>query len=521
MAAAPRSTVAITNPSFSPAALGAVHVRQYTAAYRGWHLPVSNRNQNGGAADLNPSAIGYDLVLKGGEVFTGGSLQRSTVAVQGETIAAILDPAVDVDATAMVDATGLLVLPGFIDPHVHLRDPGPTYKEDIESGTRAAAAGGVTLVGDMPNCSPPTMGRSAILRKRESIERTASIDVAIWAGARTPEDVGEAWDGGAVGIKVFLHGAVTEPGQGGPDAAWDPSTTSFHPALVVRSAAQLMDLAEAVAHHRVPMAVHLGEQSLFDRHRRNWRGRSFSDVLEEMSAETATEKRIAAHTCIEVAAATGAWIHFVHVPPSVVPLVVESQDDANVTMESFLPLMSYKEASSIGALGFNRYKSPDDIEALWGWISDGTIPIVATDHAPHLLKEKEKAHTDILSGPSGYPELDTSVTMMLDAVSRGRLSLERLVDAMSTQPAALLGRAASKGRIEAGYDADFALVDPDQSWVLGTRPYYTKAGWSPFTGKEVQGRVEYTISRGVVVHDHGVVIAEPGHGRVAGREPSA
>lgn len=492
---------------------------QYTVAYRGPHLSAAIGRQNDGAAVLNPPVAVYDLALHGGEVFTGGLLQPATVAVQGETIAAILSPEAPVNARTAIDASGLLVLPGFIDPHVHLRDPGPTYKEDIESGTMAAAAGGVTLVGDMPNCSPPTIGRAAILEKRAAIGRKALVDVAIWAGARSAEDVNEARENGAVGIKVFLHGAVTES-SGNDVEAWDPSITSFHPGLVIRSPSQLLDIAEAAAHHGIPLAVHLGEQSLFDRHRRNWRGRSFSDVLEEMRAETPMEKRIAAHSCIEIAADTGAWIHIVHVPPSVVPLVVEAQDSARITMESFLPLMSYEEASAIGVLGFNRYKSPDEIEALWGWISDGTIPIVATDHAPHLLEEKKKGDTDILSCASGYPELDTSVTMMLDAVAHGRLSLERLVDAMSTRPAALLGQDSHKGRVEVGYDADFAVIDPDHSWVLGARSYFTKAGWSPFTGRQVQGRVEYTVSRGVVVHERGAVIGAPGHGNVAERDLS-
>lgn len=456
-----------------------------------------------------------DLVIEGGLAYVGEGLVECSIAIEDGRIAGIHRPDLQLSARERRDASGLIVLPGFIDCHVHLRDPGPTYKEDMSTGTRAAAAGGFTLVADMPNCWPVTMGEEAIIAKAKAVAEKAHVDVAIWAAATGREEVEAAQVSGAVGIKVFLNGPVGAD----PSVPFDPSASSFNPALTIRDHAQLLEIAQAAAEADLPLAVHLGEQSLLNRARSGWAGRSFDQILDELRDESSIEKRVAAAACLEIAAETGVWLHFVHVPGSVVPLAVRARDQGvHLTLESFFPFMTFDLADRLGPLGFNRYKTREEVAALWDWINDGTIDLLASDHAPHTPEEKERGKEDILRCPSGYPELETSVAMMLTELAEGRLTLEVLVERMSEAPARLLGLEHRKGRVAVGYDADLVLVDPSVDWELGDRPWETLCGWSPFTGRPVRGRVESTIVRGVEVYRDGTIVGKAGTHRR--REPS-
>lgn len=456
-----------------------------------------------------------DLVMEGGHAFVEGELLSCSISVRDGRIAGIHRDGSPVAARERRDVTGLLVLPGFIDSHVHLRDPGPTYKEDISTGTKAAAAGGFTLIADMPNCWPVTMGEDAIAAKAEAIDEKAYVDVSIWAAATSRDGVEAARMTGATGIKVFLNGPVGAD----PSAPFDPSASSFNPALTIRSYAQLLEIAEATVEAGLPLAVHLGEQSLLNRTRGHWAGRPFAEVLGELRTESSLEKRVAAAACLEITSETGAWLHFVHVPASVVPLALRARRQGlPVTLESFFPFMTFDLADRLGPLGFNRYKTQEEVDALWGWIRDGTIDLLASDHAPHLLEEKERGHEDILGCPSGYPELETSVAMMLTELAEGRVTIDILVERMSQAPARLLGLGHRKGRLAIGYDADFALVDPTVEWELGARPWETRSGWSPFSGRSVRGRVESTIVAGVEIYREGQIVGTAGTGSHRRRE---
>lgn len=461
----------------------------------------------------------YDTIISGGQAFINGQLRPRTVAVKNGILTDFFEPGTNCNAKKQIDATGLVLLPGLIDPHVHFREPGPTYKEGVSTGSMAAAAGGYTLVGDMPNCSPATIGAGAIEQKAAIAERTSFVDLAIWAGARDADDVWAAQEAGAVGIKLFLHGAVgLKPGEATPGDGWDPKTTSFHPDLVVASTDQLLEICSTAANARLPVVVHLGDQALWNRSRQGWAGRSFASVLHELRSESSVDKRVSAATTIETLIDTGVWLHVAHVPGPVVPLVVAArQRGFDITMESFLPFMRFDDAAEIGVLGFNRYKTAEETAALWGWISDETIDIVATDHAPHLLEEKRQGDADILNCPSGYPELDTAVPMMLDQVAKGTITLKRMAEVMSENPARLLGVSATKGRLKEGYHADIAFVDLDVAWQIGTRQLYTRPNWSPYMGQEVQGRVEMTMVRGEIVFDRGTMVGDPSHGSVVNR----
>ena len=458
--------------------------------------------------------MSLDLIIDGAEVFLDGRLRAATVGVRDGRIERVFPPGTPADAVERVDARGMWVLPGLIDPHVHLRDPGAEYKEDIRSGTAAAAAGGITTVADMPNCSPPTVGTDAIAAKAAKASSDSYVDFAIWAGATRPEDVTQAAAAGAIGIKLYLNGPVNRS----RDDEWDPRSSTSHPGLTVRQPAQLYEIVKAAAEVDLPVAVHLGEQTLIDLHRGGWAGRSFAEVVEEYRVESTLDKRIAAATCVEIAGETGAWVHLVHVWADVVPIAVAGMGSgARITLESLVPFMSFSLADTLGPQGFNRYKTDAELDRLWSYIRDRTIGVIATDHAPQHLAEKDQGWQDMLACPSGFPELETSAAMMLNEVTADRLDLAILVETMSTNPAALLGLQERKGTIAPGYDADLAIVDPSMSWSIGDRPFLTKSNWSPYQGRSVTGRVEGTVVRGRIVYWRGSLVGSPGHGDVLRR----
>jgi dihydroorotase-like cyclic amidohydrolase len=190
----------------------------------------------------------------------------------------------------------------------------------------------------------------------------------------------------------------------------------------------------------------------------------------------------------------------VHAPAEVLPIVRAAKTSGlNVTVESLCPFMTFDLMDELGPLGFNRYRSPEAVALLWEGMSEGLIDAVATDHAPHEWEEKQQGFVDVLSCPSGYPEVQTSFAMMFDEVNRGTITIQQLVRLMAAGPAQVLGIQDRKGSIELGKDADFVLVNPESEWTITNEQQKSKCGWTPFDGRKVRGRPVLTLLRGEVI----------------------
>jgi dihydroorotase (multifunctional complex type) len=451
----------------------------------------------------------FDLLIRHGKLVYPNSTQTNMdIGVRDGKITELLPHSISTSAKVTINASDRLVFPGFIDMHVHLRDPGMTHKEDFYSGTRAAAAGGITLVADMPNTRPPTISAAALAAKRERALSRSIVDFALWGGAANPEAVTELSREGACGIKVYM---------GGSDSLHDLSdgrTSPYLTELQIGDDGLLLDIFAAAAASGLPVAVHLANPALRRRSRGSWYGRSFYQVLDELRSESALEKIEAAQRCLLFASEVGAHLHLVHIPASVLPLVRDAkQGGISVTAESLLPFMTFDTAETTGPLGFDRYVTNDDVKTLWEAIIDGTIDALATDHAPHALAEKRQGDDDITDCPSGYPELDTAIAMLIDATNRGLLSITDLARLMSTSPARILGLAGVKGNIAVGNDADFTIVDPDREWIIRGQAFESRASWTPFEGRQVRGSVVTSIVRGRIVKEDGAVVGRPGEGQ--------
>jgi len=428
----------------------------------------------------------FDLILAGGVVATPGGLVATDVGVRGERIAALgaLDKAA---AAAVVDVHGLHVLPGVIDTQVHFREPGHEHKEDLESGTRAAALGGVTAVCEMPNTRPSTTTAALLEDKLARAAGRAAVDHAFFVGAAHENvDTLAALEQlpGCAGVKMFMGsstGSLLVPDDEGVLA-------------VLRAG-------------RRRIAVHAEDEMLLNerRHIAVAGGRPHFHPLwrDEATALRAVE-RLLAH-----ARRAGRRVHVLHVTSAgEMELLQQHKDFATVeTTPQHLTLSAPECYDRLGTLAQMNppIRDASHRAALWRAVADGVVDVIGSDHAPHTLEEKAKPYPE---SPSGMPGVQTLVPILLDHVHAGRLSLERFVDLTSTGPARIYG-IAGKGRVVLGYDADFTVVDLKLERVIERRWIASRCGWTPFEGIKVVGWPRLTVVRGRLVMREDELLGAP------------
>lgn len=425
---------------------------------------------------------GPDLLVAGGTAVVEGRRQQVDVEVTGGRITGVVALGQGRGAER-IDATGLWVLPGMVDLHVHLRDPGAPHKETFATGTAAAAHGGVTTVGDMPNTVPPLLTAEDLARKIASAAPQASVDHLLWAGAARPEEFAGFAELGAVGVKVFLAGRA----QG---AQYDSE-------LSVSDDGHLLEILRTARAHGLPVAVHLSNPAVERVWRAAWAGRGLHELREEIVGESRLDKVEAAARVLLLAQDAGAHVHLVHISAAALPLVARARArGVRVTVESFAPFTSTDDFDRLGVMVYDRYRRPDEVAELWRAMEAGEVDSIASDHAPHAWAEKAAGERDALAGASGYPELDTIYPMLVDRVLDGRLTLARMLELAAVVPARIAGVAARKGAVAVGRDADLVLVDPSGSWTVRAAECASRAGWTPFEGRRLRGRIVQVLLRG-------------------------
>jgi dihydroorotase len=433
----------------------------------------------------------FDLMLRGGVVATPGGLVQTDVAVRNGRIAAFGSFGA-ADARQSVECTGLHVLPGVIDTQVHFREPGLEHKEDISTGTAAAAMGGVTAVFDMPNTAPPTVGAAELANKCRRAEGRAWVDMAFFIGA-TPENAGELADlerlPGCAGVKMFMGS----------------STGSL---LVADDAG----VAEVLKRGSRRIAVHAEDEMRLRQRFAIVRGGAnpalhpaWRDVE---AAQTATRRLLA------LAAEAKRRVHVLHISTAEeMELLCRHRDLATVEVTpQHLTLVApecYEELGSFAQMN-PPIREARHRQALWRALDDGLVDCIGSDHAPHTREEKKRPYPE---SPSGMPGVQTLLPVMLDHVARGRPSLERLVDLTSAGPARIYG-IAGRGRIALGYSADFSVVDLKARRTITNRWIVSRCGWTPFDGMTVCGWPIVTVVRGQVVMRDGSLVNEPVGGLV-------
>jgi dihydroorotase len=429
----------------------------------------------------------FDVVFRNATVVNQDGIGHRDIGVTAGRVAA-LGALGAASAGEVVDCTGLHILPGVIDTQVHFREPGAEHKEDLETGSRAAVMGGVTAVFEMPNTNPLTTSAETLADKMRRARDRMHCDFAFFVGAthaNAPHVAELERLPGAAGIKVFMGsstGDLLVADDDGLRAVLSRTRrrVSVHSEDEPRLTARLSErVAGDAASHPV------------------WR-----DVEAAMKA---TER------LTRVAEEEGARVHLLHVSTAEEMDFIRHHKDA-VSVEVTPQHLTF-DAFAYGRLGTRLQMNPPIREArhrerLWQAVADGTADVLGSDHAPHTLAEKAKPYPQ---SPSGMPGVQTLVPVMLDHVAAGRLSLERFVDLTSAGPARLF-QIAGKGRIAAGYDADFTIVDLKRRVTIRDAMMATRAAWTPYDGDTVVGWPVGTVVRGARIMWEGELVA-PSHGR--------
>ena len=433
----------------------------------------------------------FDLVLRRGVVVTPGGQVQTDVAVRDGRIDAFGSFGAG-DAAQSLDCAGLHVLPGVIDTQVHFREPGLEHKEDISTGTAAAAMGGVTAVFDMPNTEPPTVGDAELADKCRRTEGRAWVDMAFFVGA-TPENARGLADlerlSGCAGVKMFMGS----------------STGSL---LVAENA----DIAEVLKRGTRRVAVHAEDEARLRERFAIVRGAA--DARLHPAWRDAEAAYVATRRLLAFAAESKRRVHVLHVSTAEEMELLRRHRDL-ATVEVTPQHLTLAAPECYGELGTLAQMNPPirdarHRDALWRALAGGLVDCIGSDHAPHTGEEKKRPYPET---PSGMPGVQTLVPVMLDHVARGRLGLERFVDLTSAGPARIYG-IAGRGRIALGYSADFTVVDLKARRTITNRCIVSRCGWTPFDGMTVSGWPVATIVRGQVVMQDGSLAGNPVGGLV-------
>lgn len=443
----------------------------------------------------------YDTIVQDGTVVTATDTQEATVAINDGTIAAIIAPEVRVEADTVVEAGGKHVLPGGVDPHVHMMDPGDTHREDFMTGTAAAASGGVTTIGEHHRTDPVVVSADVLTDKRDYLADTAYIDYGLLAGGH-PDNVDEIEELESVGT-----------------LAYKSFTCEVHgvPALQSDDMARLF--AEIKRVGGVSM-IHPEDERMVtaNENRLTAKGRRGADALFEWRTREA--EQVAVATTLQIAKGTGVPLWFAHLShPEVVDQVNRAKAQGVSVYAETCPHYLYLTPEDIREdIPYTMFTPPVRGEAerdeLWTRLANGEIDMVNADHAPST--RREAAHhadpIDVFEAPFGIPGVETVLPLLLNGVNDGKLSLERVVEVFSTNPAKITGLYPRKGAIRVGSDADIVVVDMERERTVRDEDVVSKCGWTPFDGLTVQGIPESTYVRGEPVVLDGKIVGDTGYG---------
>jgi dihydroorotase len=428
----------------------------------------------------------FDLIIDGGVCLTPAGRAETAIGVRGGKIVAIGDLG-RATAAERIDARGLHVLPGCIDTQVHFREPGLEHKEDLATGTAAAAAGGIVAVCEMPNTKPSTLTAADLADKVRRAAGRAWVDHAFFIGAASENaDQLGALERlpGCSGVKIFMGSST------GSLLVADDATLERVLRSGTRRAAVHAEDEERLIERRK-----LVEPTAHPRMHPEWR-----------DAETALR---ATRRLMALARKTGRRVHVLHVTTAEeMELLRDYRDVATVEVPpQHLTLAAPECYERLGTLAQMNPPIRDERHraALWRAVADGTVDVLGSDHAPHTLEEKSKPYPNT---PSGLPGVQTMLPIMLDHVNAGRLTLERLVDLLCAGPQRIYN-IAGKGRIAAGYDADFTIVDLKAQREIRNSWIKSRCGFTPFDGMRVTGWPMMTVLRGAVVMREDELVGAP------------
>jgi dihydroorotase len=416
------------------------------------------------------------VLIKNAQVVLPDAIERVSIVIEGERIADI-DSAAQVRVDDVVDASGLHLLPGIIDDQVHFREPGLAHKEDLATGSRACAKGGVTTFLEMPNTVPATTTQGRLEEKLELASRKSLVNYGFYIGATTDNLEQLRLARRTPGIKIFIGSSTGD--------------------LLVDD----QDALEGIfAETSLPITAHCEDEATVRANAALLAGTN--DVADHSNIRDHAAALIASRRAIDLAHRHRHRFHVLHVSTAAETNLLADHRGL-ITGEGCLHhlLFNVDDYARLGTLVQMNpsLKTREDNAELWGALADGRLQVVATDHAPHTLEEKRKPYP---ASPSGIPAVENSLALMLNEVNCGRCTLQQVVRWMCDAPARVWD-VINKGRIATGYDADLVLVDLNCKQTIRNEDQVTKSGWSPWQGVELTGWPVRTWVMGREVYNRG------------------
>lgn len=444
-----------------------------------------------------------DLVIRNGFVVLEDGVFRGSVGVRNEKIALLGQEEDGLwEAKKVIDAQGKYVFPGFIDPHVHMWDPGKAIRDDWFHATQAAAAGGITTVIEHPLSIPAVKDGPAFDLKLKTANEKACVDFALW-GALVPgnlDQLEELYEKGAVAFKGFISYC-------NEDYPHIPDSSLYEALKLSKEKGYLL----AVHAENAEMAA-TGEEKMKAMGRR--------DPLAHMESRDEIVELEAINRVIFFTEQTGGHMHIVHMSIAKGGELIRKakQRGVHITAETCPHFLAADCSLLEERAGFAKCTPPlrrrENTEKLWEYVEDGTIDMITSDHTDYLYEEKLAAKDDIWNCENGMTGVATLAPIVLDQCMNKRgFPAQKVAQLLSTNAAKRFGLFPRKGVIRPGADADFTLVDLKKEWVVDGKKLYYKQGWSPYDGWKIKGAIDKTIIRGTVVFEDGVVKSNKGFGQ--------
>jgi allantoinase len=442
-------------------------------------------------------------IIRGGTIVTDYSVFRADLVLKDGRIAAITDdPDLLPRADEQIDATGKLVLPGGIDPHVHAGEPGWPAGGDFGTETMNAAAGGITTFMEHPLSLPATSTAERVREKQRLAEEKAYVDFGLW-GAIIPESLDhleEMRDAGVRGFKAFM-----------------PFSEVYYPNV---DDAQLLDAMLTIARFDGLVLVHAENAAMLAANLKRLQAAGRKDAAAHFESRPPFVEYEAVNRAIVLAKEAGVRLQVVHVSVPAAAEAVKSAKAAGqrVTMEVCLHHLVLDEEDYLRAGPYARCAPPirarDQVNALWSYVLDGSVDSIISDQSAYTRAEKEAGWASIWDAPQGLQSIEVIFPLFLsESVHKRGLPLEAFARLTATNAARATGLYPRKGTILPGSDADLAIYDPDVEWHVDENLSFSPHKWTPLHGMACRGKVERTIVRGQTVFQDGQIVGPRGFGR--------